>query len=270
MATPRTNDGPLFGSEVSPLSPGGHRVILTSGDGPIRPKRLRKAAPVTAVTALLELEGSYARESVKGSEEATDIKPSRVMTLQVGGDIGDIGDIDTKSLESVGDEVSPLIQVDAVTGGDAPQEHEICSLEVRHFADLPLPSTLTLDVPSVGTVLVSTSRARVERERRAGALVWAPMGFELAAYAVQEGRALPSDWAGWCGRLRAPGWRLGEGEAFGGAASVEGAWRAARRANPVREPRITIGRFLRLVGARLLEVHIEDAPSAAVAAEVVW
>jgi hypothetical protein len=177
---------------------------------------------------------------------------------------------DTESHAEQVNEVERPELAEPVPPRSTEESHEICSLEVRHFADLPLPSTLTLDVPSVGTVLVSTSRARVERERRAGALVWAPIGFELAAYAVQEGRALPSDWASWCGRLRAPGWRLEDREALGGAAGVEDAWRAARRANPVREPRITIGRFLRLVGARLLEVVVEDAPSAAVAAEVVW
>ena len=230
MASPRPNDGPLFGSSVSPLSPGGHRVISPSGDGVNRPKRLKKAAPVTAVTGLFGLKG-HTREDAQrdGQTGETGNDSLARMTLKVSGDTGDVGDTDTNSLSNVGDEVSPLVEVGAVTGGDTPAEHEILSLEVRYLADLPLPTTLTLDVPGVGIVLLSTSKARVESERQAGARIWAPLGFELAAYAFHVGRARPSDWQAWCGRLATPGWKLTEAEAFGGAAGIEGDWRAARR-----------------------------------------
>lgn len=266
---PRPGDGPLFGSSVSPLSPGGHRVNSTSGDGVKRPKRLKKSAPVTAVTAIFELEGSTyarARESVP---DGTENESLARMTLKEGGDTGDIGDTSTNRLENVGEGVSPLVEVGAVTGGDTPS-HEVEGLEVRHLAELPVPCTLTLDVPGVGKVLVSTSRVRVELERRAGRPVWAPLGFELGAYAVQEGRARPEDWRGWCARLRARGWRLDEREALGGAAGVEDAWRAARRTGAPQEPRIALGRFLRLVGARLVSCEVEGAPSAQESAEVAW
>jgi hypothetical protein len=85
-----------------------------------------------------------------------------------------------------------------------------------------------------------------------------------------EGRALPEDWRGWCGRLRARGWSLGVAEALGGAAGVEDAWRNARRGSVMGEPRIALGRLLRLVGARLVDVMVEDVASAQESAEVVW
>ena len=165
--------------------------------------------------------------------------------------------------------MSPPHHGNTVTGGDTPS-HGVEALEVRHFGDLPLPVTLVLDVPDVGKVLVSTSRARVEQARRNGRPVWAPLGFELAAYAVQEGRALPEDWRGWCGRLRARGWSLGVAEALGGAAGVEDAWRNARRGSVMGEPRIALGALLRLVGARLARVEVEDVASAQESAEVAW
>lgn len=125
----------------------------------------------------------------------------------------------------------------------------------------------------MGEVVVSTSRDRVEHARRGGRPVWAPLGFELAAYAVQEGRALPEDWRGWCARLRARGWTLSVPEALAGAAGVEDAWRAARRHERVEQPRIALGALLRAVGARLVEVVVEDGRSAQGAqesAEVAW
>lgn len=178
---------------------------------------------------------------------------------------------DANSLVPQGNEVERVESTEPVPPCSAQESggsHEVELLEVRHLADLPVPVTLVLEVEGVGEVLVSTSRERVERERRAGRPVWAPLGFELAAYAAQEGRALPEDWRGWCARLRAPGWALGVGEACAGASGVEDAWRAARRRATVGEPRIALGRLLRLVGARLVEVVVEDA--ARESAEVAW
>lgn len=258
----------IFGFEVERVERPGTGTRARARSTSIRPKRLAKSVVSASVERVEQVAEVSLHARVIGCASAH--TPARVSDVVDTRSTRSTCSTDTNTLASQGNEVERVESTEPVPGRSTQENHEVCSLEVRHLADLPLPATLTLDVPGVGAVLVSTSRTRVERERRSGALVWAPLGFELAAYAVQEGRALPSDWTTWCVRLRAPGWRLEGLEAFGGAAGVEDAWRAARRANPVREPRVTVGRFLRLVGARLVEVVIEDAASAAAAAEVTW
>lgn len=173
-------------------------------------------------------------------------------------------------LAEQGNEAEQAHQVESVPLCSALENDEILRLEVRQLAEMPAPFTLTLDVEGVGVVFFSTSRERVERDRRAGVRIWAPLGFEVAAYAVQVGRALPSDWRGWCARLSARGWRLDEREALAGAVGLLDAWRAARRTGAPQEPRIALGRLLALVGARLVSWEVEAARAEPAAEEGPW
>lgn len=158
---------------------------------------------------------------------------------------------------------------------------EALGLEVRLLGCLPLPCTLTIDVPGYGLVRVSSARWVVEAARRRGEPCWAPVAFEAAVYAVQEGRAGAREWAAWCALLTRPGWRLGPREALAGAIGLEETFRAAQPhrgappGTPPAEPRLTLGTFLRRVGATLVDAVVEPAtpprggPQAATA-EVDW
>lgn len=258
----------LFGLGVEQVERVGTGAPASTRSTSNRPKRLAKSVAIPSVEQVEQApEVSLHARVIEG---ACVRAPARVMD-----------DVDTRStcstcstdsnpLAGQGDEVEQVGSTEPVPPRSTEEKGEVEHLEVRHLAEMPVPFTVVLDVEGVGTVLFSTSRARVERERQAGRPVWAPLGFELAAYAVQEGRALPADWRGWCERLRARGWSLGVPEALGGWAGVEDAWRAARRRAPVGEPRIALGRLLRLVGARVLEVQFEDARGAQESAEVAW
>lgn len=257
----------MFGFEVERVErPGTGASVETRSTGN-RPKRLTKSAVVGVVERVeRSAEECPNARVIEGASART---PARVSDIENGRSTRSTRSTDANPLVAQGVEVERVDESEPVPPRSTEENHEICSLEVRYLADLPLPTTLTLDVPGVGVVLVSTSQARVERERRAGARVWAPLGFELAAYAFQVGRARPSEWQAWCGHLASPDWRLTAAVALGGAVGLEGDWRAARRP-PVREPRITLGRFLHVSWSRLLDARVEDASGAAEAAEVPW
>lgn len=261
----------IFGFEVEQVERAGTGAPRDTRSTSNRPKRLAKSVAVPSVEQVERPDemSLHARVIVSACAHT----PARVSDVVDTRSTCSTCSTDTKSLSAQGNEVEQVVSKEPVPPRSAQESsgfHEVEGLEVRHLADMPLPFTLVLDVPGVGGVLVSTSRARVERERRAGRPVWAPLGFELAAYAVQEGRALAEDWRGWCGLLRARGWRLDERVALGGAAGVEDAWRAARRTGAPREPRIALGRLLRLVGARLVSCDVEAQESALEGAEVAW
>ena len=258
----------MFGFEVERVERAGTGAPASARSTSNRPKRLAKSVAVPSVeqVELLPEMSLHARASVSACVRV----PARISDVVDTRSTCSTCSTDTNPLAQQGNEVERVETADPVPARSAEEMHEVERLEVRHLADLPVPTTLVLDVPGVGEVLVSTSRSRVEAARRAGRPVWAPLGFELAAYAVQEGRALPEDWRGWCARLRARGWTLGVAEALAGAAGVEDAWKAARRGARVEQPRIVLGALLRLVGARLADVVVEDARGAQESAEVAW
>lgn len=258
----------MFGFEVERVERAGTGAPASTRSTYNRPKRLAKSVAVPSVEQVERLPemSPHARADVSACAHV----PARISDVVDTRSTCSTCSTDTDSHAAQGNQVERVETAEPVPARSTEEIHEVEHFEVRHLADLPVPVTLVLDVPGVGEVLVSTSRSRVEAARRAGRPVWAPLGFELVAYAVQEGRALPEDWRGWCGRLRARGWTLGVPEALAGAAGVEDAWRDARRGATVSEPRITLGRLLRLVGARLLEVVVEDAAGAQASAEVAW
>jgi hypothetical protein len=258
----------MFGFEVERVERAGTGAPASARSTSNRPKRLAKSVAVPSVEQVERLPemSLHARASVSACVRV----PARISDVVDTRSTCSTCSTDTNPLAQQGNEVEQVETTDPVPARSAEEMHEVERLEVRHLADLPVPTTLVLDVPGVGEVLVSTSRSRVEAARLDGRPVWAPLGFELAAYAVQEGRALPEDWRGWCGRLRAREWRLDEREALGGAAGVEDAWRAARRTGAPQEPRIALGHLLRLVGTRLVSCEVEGAPSAQQSAEVAW
>jgi hypothetical protein len=258
----------LFGFEVEQVERVGTGAPASTRSTSKRPKRLAKTAVVPSMEQV-ERPGEMSPH-VRGRVCASAGAPARISDVLDTRSTCSTCSTDADSLAAQGNEVEQVGSTEPVPPRSAQESsgsHEVDALEVRHLADLPVPTTLVLEVEGVGEVLFSTSRARVERERRAGRPVWAPLGFELAAYAVQEGRALPEDWRGWCARLRARGWHLDEREAFGGAAGVEDAWRAARHTGAPKEPRIAMGRLLRLVEARLVSCEAEGAPSVQESAE---
>lgn len=183
----------------------------------------------------------------------------------LGGDTGDTGDTSLDPQATQADQPSPVVSPVVDRPGDALAVHEVRALEVRFLAELPARFTLTivdreLDAP----VVVSTSRARVQQGRARRELVWAPVGFETAAFAVQEGRAGAREWRWWCRALRDASWRLSASQALRGGPSgddegraLEQRLEAARRVQPIGEPRITVGRFLDTVGAELVGVTME-------------
>lgn len=259
----------MFGFEVEQVERAGTGAPASTRSTCKRPKRLTKNTVVPSVEQAERPAETILHARVSEGDQVARV-PARISDVVDTRSTCSTCSTDKDSLAAQGNGVEQVEATEPVPPRSTEENSEILSLEVRYLADLPVPCTLTIDVPSVGEVLLSTSRARVELERRAGRPVWAPLGFELGAYAVQEGRARPEDWRGWCARLRARGWRLDEREAFAGAAGVEDAWRAARRTGAPQEPRIALGRLLRLVGARLVSCEVEGAPSAQESAEVAW
>jgi hypothetical protein len=216
--------------------------------------RLKKAAAVPGVPGVPGPEEGHVRardqagaRAIAGVHEGVDLT----------GDTGDTGDtyLDLESFPAV--DPSPVLSPVAVHTGDT-SIAEVRALEVRFLGDLPVPFTLSIRDHELGhPLLFSTSRGRVEAARAARELVWAPLGFEVAAYAVQEGLADAQQWRWWCQELRDPSWRLasvGRGEERR-AAMVR--LTSARRARPITEPTITLGALLDAVGAELVHVQIE-------------
>lgn len=76
------------------------------------------------------------------------------------------------------------------TSGTPPEvaHPELLGLQVRHLAELPLPTTVTLDVADVGTVRCTTGRARAAALVEAGELVLTPLEYELLAVSLADGR----------------------------------------------------------------------------------
>lgn len=150
---------------------------------------------------------------------------------------------------------------------------EIATLPVALTRDLPAPCTLVVrfagrQTPSV----LTTSAARAEAERMAPTglrrAVWSPGEYELAAYAVQEGRAAAADVGGWDARKLRGGWTLSPGDAIGGAVAL--LEHAGLKLHGGRIPdgalTLTWGTWLSRIGAQLLEVICESAPAASAAA----
>lgn len=189
------------------------------------------------------------------------------MDINLDGDTGDTGDTDKKTQQPQGNQVSPAVSPAPSSTGDTLAIHEVRALEVRHLGELPIPFTLHLSDREIGPVLVSTSRHAVQEARKARQVAWTPIGFETAAYALQEGRAGAREWAWWCRELhRRPDWRLEAAQALRGGPTGDAEGRAlvarltaARRQRPITEPTITIGRMLDAVGALLVDVVLEEA-----------
>lgn len=142
---------------------------------------------------------------------------------------------------------------------------EIRSLPIAWTRDLPAPCTLVVAFPhptaASGPSLLTTSARRRAEALSAGQAVWAIGELELAAYALQEGRATVADVLGWDKRKRTR-WP----EAVDAAKAMAGAWGLldVQRAIPAGALRLTWGEWLDAMGARLLDVVCESlaAPTA--------
>jgi hypothetical protein len=165
----------------------------------------------------------------------------------------------SKRLESSEIQVEQVDQALPVPPVPSSEFAEVEALEVRFLGALPVPFTLTLTQEGASEPFyVSTDAGHVQELRRLSRPVWAPVGFEYAAWAIQQDRATASDFARWCGRLRT-GWRLGLDEACAGVPGLIDMWRDAKTATGVRtEPSITLGALLRRVGARVTALEFAD------------
>lgn len=165
----------------------------------------------------------------------------------------------TKPLDLSAVQVEQVVEQVVATPVPPSKFAETEALEVRFLGALPVPFTLTLTQEGASEPFyVSTDSAHVQELRRLSRPVWAPVGFEYAAWAIQQDRATAADFARWCGRLRA-GWRLGLDEACAGVPGLIDAWRGAKTATGVRtEPSITLGALLRRVGARVTALEYAD------------
>lgn len=219
--------------------------------------RKRKSAGVPGVPGVPSAE----QECIRARDRAHAPAHAR-MHIDIDGDYGDTGDtgdnIENRSIFS-NDQLSPPVSPVESERGDTLAIAEVRALQVRFLAELPLPFSLELRDPELGAmVVISTSRARVEAARSARQMVWAPLGLEVAAYGVQEGLAGPFEWRWWCRELCDPSWRL---TSLGGGEEQRAATQRlarARRARPIAEPTIEVGRLLDVVGAELVNVVIEE------------
>ena len=149
---------------------------------------------------------------------------------------------------------------------------------MRFLGALPVPFTLTLTQEGASEPFyISTDASHVQELRRLSRPVWAPVGFEYAAWAIQQDRAGAKEFARWCGLLRT-GWRLGLDEVCAGVPGLIDVWRDAKTATGVRtEPSITLGALLRRIGARVTALEFADerqgarvATSAQAQMEAAW
>lgn len=158
-----------------------------------------------------------------------------------------------------------------------PAVAEIASLPVALTRHLPAPCTLVVRFGGRQTASVLTSSAaRGEAERRAPAgvqrAVWSPGEYELAAYAVQEGRAFAADVAAWDARKIASrgGWALTPQVAIGDAVALLEHPPGTKKLGGGRVPEdaltLTWGAWLARIGAELLEVVCESSAPARAAA----
>jgi hypothetical protein len=122
-------------------------------------------------------------------------------------------------------------------------EREVEALPADALADLPLPTTLYLQVPGRdGPIAVATSRERADAEREAHRTVLGPEEWSALVTAVESDRLWPADFRDFCARKAAdPSWVL----------DLETALAGARR-DPPRH--WTVGKVLSRIGARLVHV----------------
>lgn len=137
-----------------------------------------------------------------------------------------------------------LLRALSPTHGDGLAVREVLEFPARLLGDLPLPTTLALDVPDVdGPVTVAT-------QARSGPATFDASESSAIVQASEHDRAWPADFATWCGRKRADrGWRLTAGEALGPVCVEPPAgW--------------TVARVLARLGAELRAVVIEGEGAA--------
>jgi hypothetical protein len=192
----------------------------------------------------------------------------------------------TRSARSTPNEtlISDAIQVERPVERLGPQVvppsqfWEVEALEVRFLGALPVPFTLTLTQEGASEPFyISTDAAHVQELRRLSRPVWAPIGFERAAWAVQQDRVTAAEFARWCALLRT-GWFLKIEDACAGVPGLIDAWRDAKTATGVRtEPSITLGALLWRMGARVTALEFADerqggqsATSAQAQVEAAW
>lgn len=170
-------------------------------------------------------------------------------------------------LSASGDREYPAYPAYPAYDTAAPAHTEIASLPVALTRDLPIPTTLVVRRAAALHLSVFTcSAARAESEKRAPRgsqrAVWAIGEAELAAYAVQEGRAFAADFAAWDQRKLASrnGWSLTPQQAIGGAVSL---LQGGRPDGWILDGALTLtwGQLLARIGAELIEVVCESLPA---------
>jgi hypothetical protein len=137
---------------------------------------------------------------------------------------------------------------------------EVRALRVAHLPELPIPTTLVL---ACGTLL-STSRPRVEEARASRQVVFAPLEFQLAAFALEEGAATRADWQRWIAEKRSDStWRLVPEHALERTPGLATRWSTwlrelARGDGPVAPiTRLSWDAFLGAAGVELADVVLE-------------
>lgn len=150
---------------------------------------------------------------------------------------------------------------------------EVLALAVRHLAELPAPTTLTVATPDTphpprlpALAYLTSSRARYAVLMAEGAIVFSPTEYEVMLALAEEGRAGPAELVGWCMRkLDEPGFRL--------TAEVAGV-RGVQTSPPPRDTWWPAGnggrgawlpdgwtfeRLFAALGVELVEVRVEQA-----------
>lgn len=126
-------------------------------------------------------------------------------------------------------------------GDDRIWEREVSSLPAHLLSNLPLPTTLRLEVPGhTGIVSVVTSPEVVQSERESGAVVFDAAEWSALVTAAESDRLWPAELRAICARkAHTPEWTLDLDAALTGArADAPAGW--------------TIGTVLERIGARLV------------------
>lgn len=127
---------------------------------------------------------------------------------------------------------------------------EVLGLLVRHLAELPVPTTLEAEVPEVGRVLLTTSRARYAEATLARTPAVSALEYEALTIALADGA---------CDRQRALYAlglkREGQGYRIDGRALLG----PVVRPDLARARRWTFGDLLDALGARLVAVEVHGA-----------
>ena len=152
---------------------------------------------------------------------------------------------------------------------------EALSLVVRYLAELPVATTLVLEVPGISCpVLWTTSRARAQTAAPGRVVVFTPLEYEVACEAAELGAAGSGELAVWCGaKLRDARWRLTREVALGGRQArppgprVSTWWSGARGGlGGWLDDGWTLERALAELGAHCLDVELEGALASSEAA----